>query len=146
MADFKEGIYLAEKKGELGIGQTASSMTYKNLYAVRQAGEMVEVCLLNEHLKLTGLREQIPMLRFRGAFKHQPEMQDTFEALKPDLGPLPKPKAAGGQASARGGPSQRSQAGNQDGKVGWDGADESDAKKPWWEVTRLGAETILNKK
>lgn len=151
MTAFIDGIYLNEQKGQIGTGNTASQVAYKNYYAARLAGDKVDAYLLSDDMALTGLREQIPLASFLRKFIHQPNLQPQFEELLPRLGPAPKTAqpskadpppikpAAQAAKAQKPAPAQKKQS-------GWTKAGEQAQDKPWWEMTSLGADSLIKKK
>jgi hypothetical protein len=88
-----EGIYLETKQTQVGTGHTASRVTFKNHYALRLGGEQAVLFLLDDDLGLTGLREMVPLSQVGSRLEYQPQLQETFQALLPKLGPRPQPAA-----------------------------------------------------
>lgn len=81
-----EGIYLEEKQSQLGTGHTASTVTFKNYYAVVFESGCVMAFLLDDDLGLTGIKEKCTADKVSNQYKHQPELQDRFEELRASLG------------------------------------------------------------
>lgn len=81
-----EGIYLEEKRGQLGTGHTASTVTFKNYYAVIAESDCALAFLLDDDLGLTGIKEKCPTDKLGGQYKHQPDLQGRFDELRPSLG------------------------------------------------------------
>ncbi len=89
-----EGIYLEEKKSQLGTGHTASTVTFRNFFAVVVEGGSILAFLLDDDLGLTGIKEKMTQEKITATLKHQPDLQDRFEQLRPSLGGRrEKPKA-----------------------------------------------------
>ncbi|MGD9123531.1 MAG: hypothetical protein PVG60_00480 [Desulfarculaceae bacterium] len=156
MSQFREGIYLQEKKGTLGTGDTLATVTYKNYYAVRLDGGKVEMYLLDDHLTLTGLRDSLPLPEFRERFQHQPQMQERFRELISQLGPGARRRQPGAepksqpapppQTRAQAAPPQtRPQAAPPQKRPTPPPPAKSDQETPWWELTQKGAERLVKK-
>ncbi|MGD8561639.1 MAG: hypothetical protein PVG03_03860 [Desulfarculaceae bacterium] len=155
MSQFREGIYLQEKKGTLGTGDTLATVTYKNYYAVRMDEDKVEMFLLDDHLTLTGLRDSLPLPEFRERFQHQPQMQERFRELISQLGPgarrqpgaEPKSQPAPPpQTRAQAAPPQtRPQAAPPQKRPTPPPPAKSGQETPWWELTQKGAERLVKK-
>ncbi len=149
MPKFEPGIYLETKKSEVGTGSTASTLTFRNFYAARQAGDRVELFLLDDDLNLTGLREWVAPDEMQGRFTHQPDHQERFEQLMDYVGgpvaeprpetppPRERPKAGAPQVRPASPPPQTRAAAPPP-------ADYQD--KGWWDHTRKAAHDLVRHK
>ena len=146
MPPFREGIYLQQTKGNIGTGDTASKITYKNYYAVRQSGAMLELFLLDDDYKPIGLRETAGPGEFETRFQYQPELQDKYQAIAPTLGPpaappkpAPKPKPQPKPAVQEFKPAEAF------AKPAKPGPEENQESGNWWEMTSKGSSNLFKK-
>ena len=89
----QEGIYLETTQGKIGIGDTASQITYRNYYALREAGTKVELLLLDDNMELTGLRETVSESEAKKRFEYQPQLAERFQELMRQINPPAAPPA-----------------------------------------------------
>ncbi len=130
MSDIKEGIYLEAKEVTLGTGHTARTTRVRNLYAVRRGeGGKLELFLLDEKLRPTGVREQIGPEELAQRMVHMAKLDAAFAKLKVLLDRLPPPAPPKPKTDHK--PQQQEQ---DKGKT-----------LAWWELTQKGADHLLKK-
>lgn len=152
MPSFEEGIYLQETKGNIGTGNTASKITYKNFYAVRQNGDMPVLFLLDDDYLPIGLKETCSPVELMKNYQLRPDLQEKFQAILPKLGgpaaapkqapaptktaePKPQPKPAVQEFT----PAQAF------AKPAKPKAEEGQGSGDWWEMTSRGSNNLFKK-
>ena len=132
MTQFREGIYLKVTKGKIGTGNTASSMIYKNYYAVRHLDGELELYLLDNDFKPLGLRETAKPSSFAASYEYQPSMQAHYEEAVGSLpGRTPAKAATGAKSAPAPAAARPAAAGPAQARQPEPAAAAED--KPWWE-------------
>lgn len=147
--DFVDGIYLEEKKSSIGTGVTASSVTFRNYFAVFARGDNAVVFLLDDDLGLTSVCEKGPLAKYAGRLNHQPDLQGRFDEVKADLAqraarktaPTPPPEAP---AKPEPKPTQQA-APTRPAAPAPAPAKAEPAAGGWWDLTSRGSEHLLKK-
>ena len=107
MTTIKPGIYLEKKVSTIGTGITTQATEYRNLWmTLNQTEDMMQVVLLDDDFKLTGVRQAFPISDFEEQkLTYVPEGEDKYQALlmefvqkRKKASPAPKAKPAAQQA------------------------------------------------
>jgi hypothetical protein len=152
MPPFREGIYLQETKGNIGTGNTSSKIVYKNYYAVRPSGSMLELFLLDDDFIPMGLRETSGLSEFENKFVFQPDMQDKYLAILPKIGdPVPappkpvKPKPAKTKPAVQAFKPAEAFDKPASSPPAKPKAEEKSESGNWWEATSKGSDSLFKK-
>ena len=83
MTIIKPGIYLESKVSTIGTGITTQSTEYKNLWmTLNQTDDKMQVVLLDDDFKLTGVRQAFPISAFEeNKLTYVPEGEEKYQAL-----------------------------------------------------------------
>jgi hypothetical protein len=110
MTTIKPGIYLERKESTIGTGITTQSTEYRNLWmTLNQTEDKMQVVLLDDDFKLTGVRQAFPVSDFEEQkLTYVPEGEDKYQALlmefvqkRKKTRPAPKPKPAAQKAEPK---------------------------------------------
>ena len=109
MSSIKPGLYLEVKKGTIGEARTAQDVEYRNFWmTLSQEGGLVELLLLDNDFKPTGLKESRPVADFEsGALTYIPQGEKRYQLLLKKLTakrPAPSPSKAPAPAPAKDAP------------------------------------------
>lgn len=146
-----DGIYLEEKKSNLGTGSTSSTVVFRNYYAVFFRGETAISFLLDDKLALTGMTEKGQASRFAAGMTHQPDLHEQFAQIKQALAqraaqakpaqcqPAAPPVTATPPAQPQ--PPQSAKSAKQVKPA----APKEASDGNWWDLTSRGADHLLKK-
>jgi hypothetical protein len=157
MSQVAEGIYLETKQTHVGTGHTSSNVVFRTFWAVRPAGERVEIYLLDNQLAPTGLAENVSQPELAGkGWMHVPQLQARYDGLKDKLKPVaaPEPPAsakkamapeapAPAPAQAVAAPAQATAPAPPAAKPAAPAKPAGD--QPWWELTQKGSNALIKK-
>ncbi len=150
MTIIKPGIYLEKKVSTIGTGITTQSTEYRNLWmTLNQTEDKMQVVLLDDDFKLTGVRQAFPVSDFEDEkLTYVPEGEDKYQALlmefvqkRKKATPAPKARPAAQKAEQQAGnwweaPEKEAKPGDafkRNGEKSKSGAAVTSQGGNWWE-------------